>query len=145
MQSCCFFPRPFHESFKFLKNCLYDFHIILHRHSTPKGAPACAKASKSYDWNARNIATISPKMAKVRPKTEIFYSHSISYYGPLCASSLNSYFWHVRNIAKINQKWPINRHFSIFSKTVHTIRTKISKVIFYTIVWSYVSNFDKFV
>ena len=43
-----FFSRPFHENFKFLKNCPYDFHEILHSHSTPKGAPACAKASKSY-------------------------------------------------------------------------------------------------
>ena len=48
MQSCFFFSRPFHENFKFLKNCPYDFHEILHSHSTPKGAPACAKASKSY-------------------------------------------------------------------------------------------------
>ena len=68
MQSCCFFfSRPFHENFKFLKNCPYDFHEILHSHSTPKGAPACAKASKSYGWDVRNIAKISPKMAKKRP------------------------------------------------------------------------------
>ena len=70
MQSCCFFlfcfffSRPFHENFKFLKNCPYDFHEILHSHSTPKGAPACAKPSKSYGWDVRNIAKISPKMAK---------------------------------------------------------------------------------
>ena len=61
---CFFFSRPFHENFKFLKNCPYDFHEILHSHSTPKGAPACAKASKSYGWDVRNIAKISPKMAK---------------------------------------------------------------------------------
>ena len=103
MQSCWFFfSRPFHENFKFLKNCPYD-------------------------------------------SNEIFYSHSTLYYGPLCAISLNSYGWDVRNIAKINQKWPKNRHFSIFSKTVHTIRTKTFTVIFYTIVWSYVCNFNKFV
>ena len=98
MQSCrFFFSRPFHESFKFLKNCPYDFHKILHSHFTPKGAPACAKASKSYDWNVRNIAKISPKMAKISPKTAIF------------------------------------RLFSIFSKTVHTIRTKFSTVILHHI------------
>ena len=58
---------------KFLgKNCPYDSHKILHSHSTPKRAPACAKASKSYDWNVRNIAKISPKMAKISPKTAIF-------------------------------------------------------------------------
>ena len=59
-----FFSRPFHENFKFLKNCPYDFHKILHSHSTPEGASACAKASKSYGWDVRNIAKISPKMAK---------------------------------------------------------------------------------
>ena len=61
------FSRPFHENFKFLKNCPYDFHKILHSHSTPKGAPACAKASKSYGWDVRNIAKISPKMVKKGP------------------------------------------------------------------------------
>ena len=76
MQSCCFFfSRPFHENFKFLKNCPYDSHEILHSHSTPKGAAACAKASKSYGWDVRNIAKISPKMAK---KTVIFrFSHKL--------------------------------------------------------------------
>ena len=93
---CFFFSRPFHKYFKFLKNCPYDFHKTLHSHSTPKGAPACSKASKSYDWNVRTIAKINPKMAK-----------------------------------KV-----LSRLFSIFSKTVVTIRTKFSTVIFYTIVWS---------
>ena len=32
---CFFFSRPFHESFKFLKNCLYDFHEIFYSYSTP--------------------------------------------------------------------------------------------------------------
>ena len=59
-----FFVFCSHENFEFLENCPYDFHEILHIHSTPKGAPACSKASKSYDWNVRNIAKISPKMAK---------------------------------------------------------------------------------
>ena len=91
MQSCCFFfSRPFHENFKFLKNCPYDFHEILHSHSTPKGAPAYAKASKSYGLDVRNIAKISPKVAKKQPffdffdflkkcpydSNEIFYSYS---------------------------------------------------------------------
>ena len=64
MRSCCFLFVcffPFHESFKFLKNCPYEFHEILHSHSTPKGAPACAMASKSYVWNVRNIAKNNPK------------------------------------------------------------------------------------
>ena len=59
-----FFSRPFNENFKFLKNCPYDLHKILHSHSTPEGAPACARTSKSYDWDVRNIAKISLKMAK---------------------------------------------------------------------------------
>ena len=87
-----FFSRPFHENFIFLKNFHYVFHEFLHSHSTPKVAPACSKASKSYDWTVRNIAKISQKMAKNSPKTAVF------------------------------------RHFSIFSKTVHTIRTKFSRV-----------------
>ena len=64
MQSCRFFSQPFNENFKFLKNCPYDFHKILHSHSTPKRAPARAKASKSYDWDVRNMVKISPKMAE---------------------------------------------------------------------------------
>ena len=83
------------SNFKFLKNYPYDFHKILHSHSTSKGAPACAKASKSYDWNARNIAKFTSKMAK---KTAIF------------------------------------RIFSIFSKTLHTVRTKFSTVILHHIM-----------
>ena len=80
MQSCCFFfSGPFHENFKFLKNCPYDFHEILHSHSTPKGAPACAKASKSYGWGVRNIAKISPKMAKKQPFFDFFrFSQKLS-------------------------------------------------------------------
>ena len=89
-----FFSRPSHENFKFLKNCPYDFHKILHSQSTPKGASACAKAIKSYDWKVRNIAKISPKMAEISPKTAIF------------------------------------RLFSIFAKTVHTIRTQL----FFTVI-----------
>ena len=62
---------------------------------------------------------------------EIFYSHSTPYYGPLCAISLNSYGLDVRNIAKFSPKMAKkNSHFSIFSifsQTVHTIRTKASQ------------------
>ena len=103
-------------------------------------------ASKSYGWDVRNIAKISPKMAEklifhfffdfirnfLYDSNEIFYSHSTPYYGPLCAISLNSYGWDVRNIA---QKWPKKIFdFSIFSKTVHTIKTKFSIVILHHIV-----------
>ena len=118
MQSCFFFSRPFHENFKFLKNCPYDFHEILHSHSTPKGAPACAKASESYGWDVRNIAKISPKMAKKQPFFDFFrFSQKLSirfernflqlFYTILesymCLAS-KSYGWDVRNIAKISPK-----------------------------------------
>ena len=56
------------------------------------------KASKSYGWDVRNIAEISPKMAKKA----------------------------------------IFRLFSIFAKTVHTIRTKFSTVILHLIRVLYV-------
>ena len=103
-------------------------------------------ATKSYGWDVRNIAKISPKMAKKQPffdifsifsktvhtiRTKFFYSHSTPYYGPLCAISLNSYGWDVRNIAQFSPKMANkNSHFSIFSifsQTVHTIRTKASQ------------------
>ena len=71
---------------------------------------------------------------------EVLYSPSTLYYGPLCVISSNPYGWDVRNIAKINtkvaKKQPFFRLFLVFAKTVHTIRTKISTVISYTIVWS---------
>ena len=80
-------------------NCSFDFHEILHSHSTPKGAPVCAKASNSYGWDVRNIAKINPKMAKKQPFFDFF---------------------------------------SIFSKTVHAIRTKFSTVILHHIRVLYV-------
>ena len=57
------FSRLFNECFEFLKNCPYNFHKILHNHSTPKDAPACAMASKLHKRDLRNLAKISQKMA----------------------------------------------------------------------------------
>ena len=49
--------------------------VILH----PRGAPACAKASKSYGLDVRNIAKISPKMAKKQPFFDFFrFSQKLS-------------------------------------------------------------------
>ena len=153
MQSCCFFfSRPFHENFKFLKNCPYDFHEILHSHSTPKGAPACAKASKSYGWDVRNIAKISPKMAKKQPFFDFFrFSQKLSIrfernFLQLFYTILESYMWNGIKIVWLGyekhsqngQKIAIFRLFSIFSKTVHTIRTKFSTVILHHIRVLYV-------
>ena len=102
MQSCCFlFSRPFHENFKFLKNCPSDFHEILHSHSTLKGAPAFAKASKSYGWDVRNIAKIGPKIGQ---KTVIF---------------------------QFSQKLSVSCERNFLQS-------------FYTIIWSFMSNFNNF-
>ena len=101
-----FFSRPFHENFKFLKNCPYDFHKILHSLSTLKGAPVYSKASKSYDWSLRNIAKTSPKwpkIAQIQPFFDFFHCFKNCPYDSneiLCSHSTT--------------------FFSIFSKTVHT-------------------------
>ena len=64
-------------------------------------------ASKSFCWNVRNIAKISPKITKKQSFFDIFRfsqklsirfqrnfcSHSTPYYGPLCAITSNSYAW----------------------------------------------------
>ena len=42
-------------SIKLLKNSLYYFYKILHSQSTPKGAPACAMTSKSYDCDLGSL------------------------------------------------------------------------------------------
>ena len=96
-----FFSRPFHENFKFLKNCPYDFHKILYSYFIPKGAPACSKASKSYDWNVRNIA----KIAQKQPLFDLF---------------------------RFSQKLSIRFERNFVQS-------------FYTILWSFVCNFIKFV
>ena len=87
-----FFSRPFNEIFKFLQNSSYDFYQNKHNHSKPKGAPACAMASKWYEWDLRKIARICPKMTRKQPFLEFFkfsqklhtirtkiYSHSTPY------------------------------------------------------------------
>ena len=134
-----FFSRPFHEKFEFLKNCPNDFHKILHSHSTPKGAPSCSKALKSYDWNVRNMAKISPKMAKKQSFSIFFrFSQKLSIrfernYLQSFYTILESYIcndikvvWlgcgkHSQNDPKNGQKTLIFRLFSTFSKTFHTI------------------------
>ena len=111
-------------------------------------------ASKSYGWYVRNIAKISPKMAKIGSffyfffdflkncsydSNEFFYSHSTSYYGPLSAISLNSYGWDVRNIAKVSPKMAKKTVIFQFSQKLSR-RFKQNSVILYTIVWSYWSE-----
>ena len=87
-------------------------------HSTPKGTPACAKASKSYDWNVRNKAKIMPQMDKKQPfstflaflKTcshnldKISFSIYTPHKSPICKMVSKLYDWDVRNITKISPK-----------------------------------------
>ena len=129
MQSCCFFsPDFFMKISNFSKTVHTIFHEILHSHFTPKGAPACAKASKSYDWNVRNIVKISPKMAKKQPFFDFFrFSQKLSIrfernFLQLFYTILESYMCHGIKIVRlgcekhsqISQKWPKNGHFLTF-------------------------------
>ena len=113
-------------------------------------------ASKSYSWDVRNIAKISPKMAKKQPFFDFFrFSQKLSIrfernFLQLFYTILESYMyngikivcWDVRNRAKIcpkmAKKTAIFRLFLIFSKTVYTIRTKFSTVILHHIRVLYV-------
>ena len=80
MQSGCFFsPDLFMKISNFSKTVHTIFTklctVILH----PKGPLSCAKASKSYDWDVRNIAKINPKMAKKQPFLNFFrFSQKLS-------------------------------------------------------------------
>ena len=113
-------------------------------------------ASKVYGWDVRNIAKISSKMAKKQPFFDFFqFSQKLFLrfernFLQLFYTILESYMcngikivWlvcakHSQNLA---QKWPktaIFRLFSIFSKTVHTIRTKFCTVILHRVRVLYV-------
>ena len=101
--------------------------------------------SKLYGWDVRNIAKISPKMAKklsffdfirFSQKLSLRFERNFlqSFYTilwSLCAISSNSYGWDVRNLAKFSPNMDKKKQsfsiFSIFSQTVHTIRTKASQ------------------
>ena len=117
-------------------------------------------ASKSYGWDVRNIAKISPKMAK-KPSfftffdflkncpydsIENFYSRFTPYYGPLCAISINSHSWDVRNIAKINPKMAKKQSFFDFFRFSQKLSIRFERNFaqsFYTIKWSFMCNFIK--
>ena len=49
-----------------LSKTVHTIFVQFCSHSTSKWAPACSKASKSFDWNERNIAKISPETAIFR-------------------------------------------------------------------------------
>ena len=66
-----------------------------------------------------------------------------------CVRKRNKVVWlgcekHCQNKPKNGKKQPF-LPFLIFAKTVHTIRTKFSTVILYSIIWSYVCKFIKIV
>ena len=157
-----FFSLPFHENFKFLKNCPYDFHEILHSHSTPRGAPACAQASKSYGWDVRNIAKISKKWPKNShfstffaflkncpyDSNEIFYSYSTPYQSPICAMASKSYGWDLINIAKISPKMAKKQPFFDFFRFSQKLSIRFERnflQLFYSIIESYMCNGIKIV
>ena len=108
--------------------------------------------SKSYGWDVRNIAKISPKLAKKQPFSDFFrFSQKLSikfernfvqllytiFESYLCNGMVSkSYGWDVRhsqNYSKNSKKTAIFILFSIFSETVHKIRTKFSTVILHHI------------
>ena len=68
-----FFLQTFQRKFQ---NCSYDFYQVLHSLSTPKGAPACAMASKLCEWDVKNMAKISPKMTKKLPFLDFSFRFS---------------------------------------------------------------------
>ena len=113
-------------------------------------------ASKSYGWDVRNIAKITPKKAKKQSFFDFFrFPQKLSIrfkrnFLQLFYTILESYMcngikivWlgcekHGQNYPKNGQKTVIFRLFSVFSKTVHTIRTKFSTVILHHIRVLYV-------
>ena len=84
--------------------------------------------SKSYGWDVRNIAKISPKMAKKQSFLDLFrFSQKLSMRFERnllqsCYTILESYMCNGIKIVwlgfgkqpKLAQKWPKNSHFSIF-------------------------------
>ena len=61
MQSRTFFPHHLSMKFSNFSKTVHTIFIKFSSHPTPKGAPVWAMASKSYDWDLKNIAKISPK------------------------------------------------------------------------------------
>ena len=71
--------RRFPTFFYFVKNSLYDSNEILYSHPTPYYGPLCVISSILYGWDVRNIAKISPKMAKKQPFCDFFrFSQKLS-------------------------------------------------------------------
>ena len=101
-------------------------------------------ASKSYGWDVRNIAKISPKMAKKQPFFDFFrFSQKLSirfernflqsFYTVLWSFMCNFIKFvllRCEKQAKFSPKMAKKQSFfvfSIFSQTVHTIRTNASQ------------------
>ena len=79
-----------------------DFHKIFNSHS--KGAPACAEESKSYDWDVRNVAKISPKMDK-KSFFDLFLFSQKQFSMPYEISCLDEYVSHQKTSAKNQIDW----------------------------------------
>ena len=143
MQSCCLFLPIIRKSFKFLKTCPYDFHNNLHSHSKPQGTPVCQKTSRSYGWDVKNIAKISPNWPKnsfsicsktvhtIQKKFSTHQSRIVWFYNlshsHMC-NGIKIVWLGCEKLSKLAQKWSKYSHFSFFSKSVQTIRTKLCTV-----------------
>ena len=127
-----FFFRPFNQNCKILENCLYYFQkTSQHIHSTSKRAPVCAMTSKSYDWDVRNIAKISPKMFKNSDIWTIFISQKLfirfeqiflhSFYTTL-GGAFNCAIWAILTGALLNKALLAGNH--------------LGQVDWFTVFWS---------
>ena len=158
MQSCrsLFFSPDLSMKTSNFSKTVHSIFINFAQSFYTQRAPACSKASKSYDWNVWNIDKLSPKTAKKQlffdfffnfrkncpyDTNEIFYSSFTQYYGPLRVISSKSYCWNVRNIAKIipkiAKKLPYSDFFDFCKNCPYD-----SIENFYTIVWSFACNFN---
>ena len=145
-----FFSRPFHENFKFLKNCPYDFHKISQSFYTQRG-PCVLKGIKIVRLECEKRSKLAQKQSffdffRFSQKLSIRFERNFlqSFYTLLesyMRNGIKIVWLKCEKQPKLAQKWPKNSHFStfaIFSKTVHTIRTKFSTVILHHIRVLYV-------
>ena len=160
MQSCRFFvffsPHLFTKISNFSKTVHTKF-IKVCSHSTLERAPACAKASKFFDWNVRNIAKISPKISifrlfsifskavhTIRTK---FSTVILNLIRVLYVMASKTYRWDVRNIAQINPKMVEKQPFFDFFRFSQRLSIRVEPIFvqsFYAKLWSFKCNFIKF-
>ena len=153
---CFFFSRPFMKISKFSETVHSIFMKICSVFLHPKEAPACAKASKLYDWNVRNIPKGSPKMAKKHPFSifSIFSKtvHTIQTNvctvilhpkGPLYAQKHQNRMTGMLETVKISPKSSKNSHFRLFFRFSEKLSIRFERNFLqslYTILSSFLCN-----